>query len=105
KVMRKVSFELSSRADDWQPTLHEDRLNITMKAIRMYERGDNVKALDIIRNNHELNRVVGDTGWPRAKTLLKDHAIQLFAASTQEKVDDLKRARDTLPEFEYNKRK
>ena len=86
QTMKRVAHELANKGDTWQPTLSEDRLSLFMRAISLFERGQEAAVRKLLGRYEELARVCGQLVGGRLLSALKDHAQELSNTSLLDRI-------------------
>ena len=76
-----------------------------MRAISYLENNKAMCYYKILSRYSEIARVFGNLSGPALKLALKEHVKQLANTSITDRIQELKTAKETLPEYEYACRK
>ena len=105
-VLRKAAHELAEKLGHWQPLLCEDRIGIFMRALHHLAKGKAREYGARLRRYDELARVTGSHSGPNLNTKkARPSHVQKISLTSIVDFQELKTAREVLPECEYHCRK
>ena len=109
EAIRSASLRLKVRIDARDILTRDEQLAETLRLLRAAERNDHSLVLQCALRYPYLQQWVRMHSPQPARFLqhvkIRDHAMELARISTTEQIESLKKLKDTLPEFEFQKRK
>ena len=109
QAMRKAVEVIREKKHKWVAHSREDQLSTTMRMWRAVEKNDTTTVSRCLTAYADLARFVSHPTLRRVEYVdmpgLRDHALHLASATMQDRIQELKEAKDTLSEPQYQQSK